>query len=93
MPQIKIRPSANPDKWPRNLDDMKADPSRIVTLADLARLGIVRSYDTAKRNLPPPLKLPAVPKCWEARTILRAMGVMEAPEPVVMAVDDLKAAA
>lgn len=70
MPNIK--PSAR--TWPRNLDDMRADPSRLVTLGDLARLGLVRSYDGAKK-LPAPLKLPTSPNCWEARTILQALGL------------------
>ncbi|MFO1160076.1 MAG: hypothetical protein U1E60_14635 [Reyranellaceae bacterium] len=73
MPNIK----ANAARWPRNLDDMRAEPSRLVTLPDLARLGIVRTYDGAKW-LPGPLKRPVTPKCWEARTILAAMGLSEA---------------
>ena len=72
MPKIK----PNAPRWPHNLDDMRADPSRIVTLADLARLNIVRTYDGAK-GLPAPLKWPSTPKCWEARTILQAMGLSE----------------
>ena len=71
-------PNINPtaaNRWPRNLDDMRADPSRIVTLGDLARLGLVRSYSTAKKKLPAPLRLPTTPKCWEARTILTAFGL------------------
>ena len=70
MPNIK----PNASRWPRNLDEMRADPSGIVTLADLARLGLVRSYDGAKK-LPPALKLPTAPRCWEARTILGALGL------------------
>jgi hypothetical protein len=69
---------------------MRADPSRLVTLADLARLGLVRSYDNARRKLPPPLRLPTAPRCWEARTILRALGLSETPAP---AGDGLQAAA
>lgn len=54
---------------------MRADPSGIVTLGDLARVGLVRSYDGAKR-LPPALPLPVANKCWEARTILDAFGLL-----------------
>jgi hypothetical protein len=74
-----IRPSTR--RWPSNLDDMRADPSRLVTLGDLARIGLVRTYDTAKKKLPPPLQLPTAPKCWEARTILDAIGLSDAPAP------------
>jgi hypothetical protein len=72
-----IRPNAA--RWPRNLDDMRADPSRLVTLADLARLGLVRSYDSAKKKLPAPLSLPTAPRCWEARTILFALNLPDVP--------------
>jgi hypothetical protein len=70
MPNIK----PNSNRWPRSLDDMRAEPSRLVTLGDLARLGLVRSYEGAKK-LPPPLNLPTATKCWEARTIMAALGI------------------
>jgi len=76
---MNIKPNAN--RWPRNLDDMRADPSRLVTLGDLARLGLVRSYDSAKRKLPAPLKLPTAPRCWEARDILHALGLTHLSTP------------
>ncbi len=72
-----IRP--NSARWPRNLDDMRSDPSRLVTLADLARLGLVRSYDSAKKKLPPALPLSTSPQCWEARSILGAFGLTDTP--------------
>lgn len=75
MPNIK----PNNRNWPSNLDDMRADQSRLVTLGDLARLGLVRTYDGAKK-LPPPLPLPTSPHNWEARTILRAFGLTKSSE-------------
>lgn len=74
MPNIK----PNCREWPRDLDDLRAEPGRLVTLGDLARLEIVRSYHGAKR-LPEPLALPSGPKTWEARTILNAIGASSAP--------------
>jgi len=59
---------------------MRADPSRLVTLGDLARLGLVRSYDGAKK-LPTALKLPTAPLCWEGRTILNALGLANCDKP------------
>ena len=77
VPMPNIKP--NKRSWPRNVDDMRRDPSCIVTLADLSRLRLVHSYDSAKRKLPAPLKLPTVPLSWEARTILHALGLSETP--------------
>lgn len=77
MPNIKFK--ADAARWPRSIDDMRAEPSRLVTLTDLARLGIVRSYNGANW-LPAPVKRPSTPKCWEARAILHAMGLTEAVE-------------
>ena len=88
MPNIK----PNSPRWPYNLDDMRANPSRIVTLADLARLGVVRTYEGA-RKLPAPLKLPTTPKCWEARSILRAMGLTDTPDSQTANVGQLQSAA
>jgi hypothetical protein len=84
-----IKPNSN--HWPRNLDDMRADPSRLVTLGDLARLGLVRSYDGAKKLLPPALRLPTTPKCWEARTVLDALG-LERPAHADSGIEEREAA-
>jgi hypothetical protein len=75
-----VKPSSR--NWPRDLDDLRAEPSRLVTLGDLCRLGIIRSYHGSKK-LPKPLTLPAVPQTWEARTILAAIGASleAAPTP------------
>lgn len=74
MPNVK--PTSR--EWPRDLDDLRAQPGRLVTLGDLARLGIVRSYHGSKK-LPKPLDLPSAPQTWEARTILAAIGASSAP--------------
>ena len=71
MPNISLSP--HQPAWPRDLDDLRCCPGRIVTLSDLARIGVVRSYDGA-RHLPSPLRMPGRQKCWEARTILLWMG-------------------
>lgn len=73
MPNIK--PTTR--EWPRSLDDLRAEPGRLVTLGDLCRLGIVRSYHGSKK-LPKPLLLPTLPQTWEARTILDAIGASTA---------------
>lgn len=72
MPNFK----PNSREWPRSLDDLRAEPGRLVTLADLRRLGIVCSYHGSKK-LPKPLILPPVPKTWEGRTILDAIGASQ----------------
>jgi hypothetical protein len=63
----------DPDLWPSSLDDLRRNPGRPVTLADLARLGLVRSYDGTKR-FPPPLNTPSDRRMWEGRVILRHIG-------------------
>ena len=69
------------DRWPRGLDDLRREPSRLVFAGDLARLRIIKSYDGLKK-LPPPLRVPAETKCWEGRTILAAIGAeIEATSP------------
>jgi len=74
MPNIQHRTTEErPDIWPASLDDLRREPGRLVFLADLARLRIIRSYDGA-RKLPPPLSVPSEKKAWEARTILLAIG-------------------
>lgn len=80
MPNVAFDPVNVPD-WPASLDDLRSEPGRIVFLSDLARLGIVRSYDAAKR-LPAPLRLAGKQKAWEARTILLWIGA-----PVVLPAD------
>jgi hypothetical protein len=72
MPNIATQ-EADAPAWPRDMDDLRAEPGRIVFAADLARLRIVRSYGGLKA-LPPPLKLPGGRLAWEARTVLRAIG-------------------
>ena len=71
MPNIKFNDAE--DRWPRGLDDLRREPSRLVFARDLARLRIIKSYDGLKK-LPPPLRVPAETKCWEGRTILAAIG-------------------
>ena len=71
MPNIKFNDAE--DRWPRGLDDLRREPSRLVFARDLARLRIIKSYDGLKK-LPPPLRVPAETKCWEARAILAAIG-------------------
>ena len=74
MPNIKyVSIEEDPNRFPRGADDLRLHPGRLVFLADLARLGIIASYDGAKK-LPPPLPLPSEKKAWEARTILLAIG-------------------
>ena len=71
MPNIKFNDAE--DRWPRGLDDLRREPSRLVFAGDLARLRIIKSYDGLKK-LPPPLRVPAETKAWEGRTILAAIG-------------------
>ena len=74
MPNIQYRTTEErPDIWPASLDDLRRHPGRLVFLADLARLEIIRFYDGAKK-LPAPLRVPSEKKAWEARTILLAIG-------------------
>lgn len=80
MPNINV-PDDTRQTWPRNLDDLRAQPGGIVFAADLARLRIVASYDGLKK-LPPPLRLPGGRLAWEARTILSAIGAGIEPPAV-----------
>jgi hypothetical protein len=81
MPNIRYRTiEEDPDLWPRSLDDLRRNPGRPVTLDLLARIGVVVSYDGA-RKLPPPLNMPSERRTWEGRTILRAIGAdLELPD-------------
>lgn len=83
MPNIKFNDAE--DRWPRGLDDLRRDPSRLVFARDLARLRVIKSYD-GLRKLPPPLRVPSETKAWEARTILVAigasLGLSDDPAPV-----------
>jgi hypothetical protein len=79
MPNIKA--SNEVPEWPRNLDDLRREPARLIFTSDLAQLGIVQSYDGLKQ-LPPPLRMPGRVKAWEARTILMWLGAtIELPSP------------
>ena len=71
MPNIKFNDAE--DRWPRGLDDLRREPSRLVFARDLARLRVIKSYD-GLRKLPPPLRVPAETKCWEGRAILAFIG-------------------
>jgi hypothetical protein len=71
VPNINISNKA-PD-WPRDLDDLRREPARLVLTGDLRRLKIVQSYDGLKQ-LPPSLRMPGRVKAWEARTILMWLG-------------------
>jgi hypothetical protein len=66
------------------LDDLRREPGRLVFLPELALMGIVGSYDTARRwikkgRLPKPYCLGSR-KAWEGRAILKAIGASEAQE-------------
>jgi len=78
MPNINLPDNA--PSWPRDLDDLRREPGRVVFAADLARMRIIRSYDGLKK-LPPPLRVPAGRLAWEARTILLAIGAGLALHP------------
>jgi hypothetical protein len=79
MPNIKfISIEEEPDRWPRDFDDVRRNPSRLMFHKDFARLGTIKSYDSAKRleqKLPPPVSLPSGKKAWEGRHYLQALGV------------------
>jgi hypothetical protein len=60
--------------WPSSIDDLRAEPGRLVFESDLRRLRIIKHHGMIKR-LPKPLRVPAEPYGWEARTILRALGI------------------
>jgi hypothetical protein len=62
------------NRWPSSIDDLRAEPGRLVFASDLQRLRIIKHYGMIKR-LPKPLQIPAERYGWEARTILRALGV------------------
>ena len=81
MPNIRHRTiKEDPDLWPTSLDDLRRNPGRLVDLPGLARLGVVVSYDGAKK-LPKPLDVPSEKKTWEGRTILAAIGAnLELPD-------------
>jgi hypothetical protein len=93
MPNIRYRTiEEDPDLWPRSLDDLRRNPGRPVNLAGLARIGVVHSYDGAKK-LPPPLNMPSERRTWEGRTILRAIGADPELADDAKAVADPSAAA
>ena len=82
MPNIRFRSIEEaPDLWPRSLDDLRRNPGRPVFLDGLARIGLVTSYDGAKK-LPRSLDMPSERRrAWEGRTILRAIGAdLELPD-------------
>jgi hypothetical protein len=60
--------------WPSSIDDLRAEPGRLVFESDLLRLRIITHHGMIKR-LPKPLQVPAEPNGWEARTILDALGI------------------
>ena len=66
-----------PKKWPEGLDDLRRQPDRLVTAADLMDLGIAETENDLKK-LPPQLRLPGgrnlFSRGWEARTILLYIG-------------------
>jgi hypothetical protein len=66
------------------LDDVRREPGRLVFLHELALMGIVSSYDAARRwiktgRLPDPYRLGSR-KAWEGRAILKAIGASEVQE-------------
>jgi hypothetical protein len=66
-----------PKKWPSGLDDLRRQPDRLVTAADLMDLGVAETEEDLKK-LPPQLRLPGgrnvFSRGWEARTILLYIG-------------------
>jgi len=75
--ELDDRSSGTLKKWPEGLDDLRRQPDRLVTAADLMDLGIAETEDDLKK-LPPQLRLPGgrnlFSRGWEARTILLYIG-------------------
>ena len=64
------------------LDDLRREPGRLVFLAELALMGLVRSYDAAQRlvsagKLPEPYRIGSR-AAWEARDLLKMIGASQA---------------
>ena len=70
--EVHLQESCSTAPWPRTLDDLRAEPARLVFKSDLLRMRIVK-HEGMLKKLPSPLQVPSEKYAWEARTVLEAL--------------------